>query len=92
MQKLYTPLKTALWSFIGVFLGAALFRYGDWRTHPGLYVSTPWYAGLLPLVEHLLVRVQTSLTLSLTGLRRHANPFQLALQCLAALKIGRAHV
>ena len=44
MQKLYTPLKTALWSFIGVFLGAALFRYGDWRTHPGLYVSTPWYA------------------------------------------------
>lgn len=49
MQELYTPLKTALWSFIGVFLGAALFRYGDWRTHPGLYVSTPWYAGLLPL-------------------------------------------
>lgn len=49
MQKLYTPLKTALWSFIGVFLGAALFRYGDWRAHPGLYVSTPWYAGLLPL-------------------------------------------
>lgn len=45
MQKLYTPLKTALWSF----LGAALFRYGDWRAHPGLYVSTPWYAGLLPL-------------------------------------------
>lgn len=49
MQKLYTPLKTALWSFIGVFLGAALFRHGDWRAHPGLYVSTPWYAGLLPL-------------------------------------------
>lgn len=49
MQKLYTPLKTALWSFIGAFLGAALFRYGDWRAHPGLYVSTPWYAGLLPL-------------------------------------------
>lgn len=48
MQKLYTPLKTALWSFIGVFLGA-LFRYGDWRAHPRLYVSTPWYAGLLPL-------------------------------------------
>ena len=48
MQKSYTPLKTALWSFIGVFLGAALFRYGDWRAHPGLYVSTPWYAGLLP--------------------------------------------
>ncbi|CUP23504.1 Uncharacterised protein [Segatella copri] len=41
---------------------------------------------LLLLVEHLLVRVQTSLTLSLTGLRRHANPFQLALQCLAALR------
>ena len=49
MQKLYTPLKTALWSFIGVFLGAALFRHGDWRAHPRLYVSTPWYAGLLPL-------------------------------------------
>ena len=47
MQKLYTPLKTALWSFIGVFLGAALFHYGDWRAHPRLY--TPWYAGLLPL-------------------------------------------
>lgn len=31
MQKLYNTLKTALWSFIGVFLGAGLFRYGDWR-------------------------------------------------------------
>ena len=41
---------------------------------------------LLLLVEHLLVRVQTSLTLSLTGLRCQANPFQLALQCLAALR------
>lgn len=49
MQKLYNTLKTALWSFIGVFLGAALFRCGDWRAHPGLYASAPWYAGLLPL-------------------------------------------
>ncbi len=49
MQKLYTTLKTALWSFIGVFLGAALFRYGDWRAHPGLYAPAPWYEGLLPL-------------------------------------------
>lgn len=49
MQKLYNTLETALWSFIGVFLGAGLFRYGDWRAHPGLYASAPWYAGLLPL-------------------------------------------
>ena len=49
MQKLYNTLKIALWSFIGVFLGAALFRYGDWHAHPGLYVSAPWYEGLLPL-------------------------------------------
>lgn len=48
MQKLYNTLKTALWSFIGVFLGAVLFRCGDWRAHPGLYASAPWYAGLLP--------------------------------------------
>ena len=41
---------------------------------------------LLLLVEHLLVRVQTSLTLSLTCLRCHANPFQLTLQSLAALR------
>ena len=49
MQKLYNTLKTALWSFIGVFLGAALFRCGDRRAHPGLYVSAPWYAELLSL-------------------------------------------
>lgn len=49
MQKLYNTLKIALWSFIGVFLGTGLFRYGDWRAHPGLYTSAPWYAGLLPL-------------------------------------------
>ena len=41
---------------------------------------------LLLLAEHLLVSVQTSLTLSLTSLRSHVRPFKLALQRLAALR------
>ena len=37
------------------------------------------------LVQQLVVRVQTSLTLCLTGLGSHAHPFQLAFQRFAAL-------
>ena len=39
---------------------------------------------LLLLVQHLVVRVQTSLTLSLASLGSHANPFQLTLKGLTA--------
>ena len=41
---------------------------------------------LLLLVEHLLVRVQTSLTLSLTSLRSHTHPLQLTLQSLTTFR------
>ena len=40
---------------------------------------------LLVLVQEGLVRVQTCLTLGVTGLRRHIDPFQLTLQGLTAL-------
>ena len=45
-------------------------------------------AFLLLLVEHSIVRIQTCLTLSLTSLRSHAYPLQLALQGLLALRGG----
>ena len=41
---------------------------------------------LLLLVEHLLVRVKTRLTLCLTCLWCHAHPFKFALQSLATLR------
>ena len=43
-------------------------------------------AFLLLLVEHLLIRVKTSLTLCLTSLRSHAYPFELSLKCLLTLR------
>ena len=38
------------------------------------------------LVQHHLIRVQSGLTLSMTGLGRHTYPLQLTLQCFTALR------
>lgn len=48
MKKLYGFLRILLWCFIGVFLGSSLFRYLDYKTHPGLYEmqSAPWYTAI----------------------------------------------
>ena len=49
-------MKTALriaWctigAFIGVLIGSGIWRYWDYKKHPGIYAlnSTPWYTGLI---------------------------------------------
>lgn len=48
MKKLYKIMKTSIWCFIGIFIGNSLFRYYDYKTHPGLYLcqSAPWYLAI----------------------------------------------
>ena len=41
---------------------------------------------LLLFIEHLIIGVQTGLTLSVTGFRCHTHPLQLTLQRLTALR------
>ena len=48
MKQLYQTLKIFLGCSVGVFLGSCIFRYYDFKTHPGLYAMqpTPWYLTL----------------------------------------------
>lgn len=41
-------LRIMLWSFIGVFIGSSLFKWYDYKMHPGLYAmqSAPWYLSI----------------------------------------------
>ena len=59
MKTLYTVLKTALYSFLGVFIGNTIYRYWDYRTHPGLYDLTAetWYTGTLQYGIFVIITV-----------------------------------
>ena len=48
MKKLYSVLTIALWSFVGVFVGASLYWCWDYYRRPGLYAltSAPWYLSI----------------------------------------------
>ena len=48
MRKLYSILRIALWSFIGVFIGSSLFKWYDYKAHSDLYAvqSAPWYLSI----------------------------------------------
>ncbi len=48
MKKIYSVLRIALWSFIGVFIGSSLYNWYDYKTHPDLYAmqSAPWYLSI----------------------------------------------
>ena len=48
MKRLYQILGIVAGSFFGVFLGHAIFRIIDYRSHPDLYAmnSAPWYLGI----------------------------------------------
>lgn len=48
MKKVYNTLKVFLWCWIGAFIGSSLYRYVDFRSHPGLYAmqSAPWYTSI----------------------------------------------
>lgn len=64
MTKLYNILKTAIWCFIGVFAGDAIYQYQDYHRHPGLYTlsSQPWYTGIL---HHAIFTIIVVLILSI---------------------------
>lgn len=49
MKKLYRNLITALWSFVGVFIGSSIYKYYHYRTYLDLYEmqSAPWYSSIL---------------------------------------------
>lgn len=50
MKKLYRILNTFLWCSIGVFFGDSIYRFYDYKTHPGLLYelqSAPWYTGIV---------------------------------------------
>lgn len=48
MIKIYSTLKTILWSFIGVFIGSSIYQYYDYKSHTALYEmqSAPWYLAI----------------------------------------------
>ena len=48
MKKLYGILKTAVWCFIGVFIGMTAYTCWDHHARPELYAmqSAPWYTSI----------------------------------------------
>lgn len=48
MKRLYNILRTALWCFMGVFVGSSIYQYYDYKRYPGLYEmqSAPWYLSI----------------------------------------------
>ena len=49
LKKMNGILNILISSFIGAFVGHAIYVYLDYRTYPGLYdmQSAPWYTGIL---------------------------------------------
>ncbi|MEE0204216.1 MAG: hypothetical protein UEE32_02620 [Oscillospiraceae bacterium] len=49
MEKVYRILKTAIWCFVGVFIGNSCYEFKAYKTYPELYAmqSAPWYYGIL---------------------------------------------
>lgn len=41
-------LNIIIGSFVGVFIGHSIYRYFDYKKHPGLYEiqSVPWYTSI----------------------------------------------
>lgn len=48
MKKFYNILRIVMWSVIGVFIGSSLYKWLDYKAHPGLYAmqSAPWYLSI----------------------------------------------
>lgn len=49
LKRLNRILNVIIGSFLGVFIGHSLYRYWDYKSHPGLYdwQSAPWYSSIL---------------------------------------------
>lgn len=50
MRRAKQFLNIAISTTVGTYLGAWLFFWWDFRTHPGLYAltSAPWYVRMIP--------------------------------------------
>ncbi len=61
MKTLCVILKTAIFAFLGAFLGSSLFQWLDYTANPQRYVmqSAPWY---------LSIQINGILTLAVTAL------------------------
>ena len=48
LKKWNMNLNTIIGSFFGVFIGHSMYRYFDYKKHPGLYEiqSAPWYTSI----------------------------------------------
>lgn len=48
MKKIYSILRIARWSFVGVYLVSSIYRYYDYLNRPDLYAiqSAPWYLAI----------------------------------------------
>ncbi len=48
LKKLDLILNTIIGSFIGVWIGNAVYTYWDYKAHPGLFALTsfPWYTSI----------------------------------------------
>jgi len=49
MEKVYRFLKTAVWCFIGVFIGTSAYQCYDYHRNSWVYelTSSPWYTSIL---------------------------------------------
>lgn len=47
-KKLNSVLTCVIGSFTGVFIGHSIYKYFDYRNHPGLYEiqSAPWHTSI----------------------------------------------
>lgn len=48
LKRLNIILNYVIGSFIGVFIGQSIYKYFDYKKHPGLYElqSAPWYTSI----------------------------------------------
>lgn len=48
-KKINNVLNIIMESFVGVWIGRAIYVYWDYKTHPGLYAAgfVPWYTSIL---------------------------------------------
>lgn len=57
MKRLNAIINTVMGSFIGVWIGGAIFKYLDFKKRPDLYAmtSTSWYLSILVTGIALLI-------------------------------------
>ena len=49
LKRINNILNIVIGTFVGIFIGNAVYVFWDFNTHPGLYAmqSAPWYTSIL---------------------------------------------